>query len=1260
MLSHLAIDPPTMAWVSVLLLLGGEVAALYSTRNLYRLIAVSTVAEIGYVLLGFSVGGPAGDSGAYMHLSYQIVMRGLMALTAWWLIRRTGSARLDDLTGSGQRQPVAATLFGFAMFSVMGLSPFKGSFSKFMVLYAAVEQGYWAVAALGIIASIIATIYYILVIQRVCLAAPRHGIALAPAPKAAMPFLAVLSIATITFSLWPDPIVYLAGTLAAVPSPALLPQFDSPWSLIALVPYAGGFALYALGRVSPRGRDWAAIALAAAVVAMVWLEPGLDPASRLFGLVFAGVSFVVVLYSVGYIRYSAHAGRYWFFLFLMIGSLLGLVTAKEFGNFYVFWELMTWTSYLLVVHEQTDRALRAGFVYFVMCAGAAYVMQFGILLVHAQLGTFDMAAIGAHISDMTPETGVIAAACILVGFLVKAGFFPAHSWLPLAHPAAPSSISGPLSSILTKAGIFGMTKVLFTVFGATALARFSAAQPELPTLASVITALGCATLLYGEVMALRQTEIKRMLAYSTLAQIGEIGAVLGLGSALATTGALMHVTNHAAMKTLLFFAAGAFILQSGRRQIKDLAGLGRVMPFTAACYAIATLAIMGLPPFSGFISKFLLVAGAADAGRVDVAAILLLGSVIAVFYYIKVVRLLFFHPYEGNAVTEAPPAMRLAMGVLAGAIIAGGLAPSWQLGLVKPVADLIAARADLAPVILPAVVMQWPAPSALLALGAVAVWLLGRRSKAASGGLAVMLSLAAVAAILVDAPRFDALSMGFALIVAVLGTANMLYAQGYMAHGHAQPRFYAMFLLLMAGLIGMAASRDAFNFFAFWELMSSWALYFAIIHEETEDARREGFKYFIFNTIGAALMFLGVTMLGAKAGGYDFAVIAAALPAMPVAWMGGALGLVFAGMVMKAAQLPVRIDYQMHPATAPTPISGYISAVLLKSGPWGVLKLYALAGGATLIGRIGLVGGLPMVTEIIAAIGGITILYAGAMAMIQTGIKRLLIYSTVCQLGYMVMAIALGTSLGVTAGLMHLANHALLKDLLFMAAGCVMVRSHAETLDQLGGLGRRMPVTFSVFLIAGLSLSGLPPLNGFASKWLIFQAAFQSGHLLLGAAAMVSSLFTLAAILKFAHAAFMGAPSAQAAHAQEAPASMLVPMIVMTAACVVLGVAPGLLLVPIAAIVAQLGMQPLAATWFGPLPGLESWHPGLLTVAMLILVPFLVAYLRRGRGKGVITIHNHACGVGTLSPAAGHVNASNLFETPDRVIRSLLRVRDRA
>lgn len=1255
MLASTSFDPALTAWLGAIILLFGELFALLSLRNLPRLIVISTIAEIGYVLLGIGLGGSAGDTGALMHLGYQAVMRGLVILTAAWLIRRTGSTKLDDLAGSGQRMPVAATLFGFGMFSVMGLSPFKGSFSKFLVLYSAIEKGQWLLAAVGTLASIIAAVYYIVIIQRVCLQPAARKVELRSAPDWLAVPIGLLTTLTIAMSIWPEPVLHHAAALAGVLNVSTVPQFESPWSTLVLVPYVGAFVLYAIGHFSARGRDGAALLVAATTVVLTLQEPGLDPVSRLFALIFVGIAFLVVLYSHGYMKHAEQTNRYTFFVFLLVGSLLGLATAHEFGNFYVFWELMTWSSYLLVVHEQTPKALKAGMVYFLMCASGAYIMHFGILLVHAQVGSFEFATVAAQIGQISPAVGMLAALCFFVGFAVKAGFVPLHAWLPLAHPEAPSSISAPLSGILTKAGVFGIVKVLYVVFGAAALSRFASTGFDLGLL---LVVLGCATLVFGEVMALLQTEIKRMLAYSTLAQIGEIGAILGLGTSLATSAALLHVSNHAVMKTLLFFAAGAFILQSGKRQIKELAGLGKVMPVTAGCYALATISIMGLPPFSGFISKFLMITAAVAAGRVEVAALILIGSVVAAFYYLRIVRVLFFQPYTGPAVKEAPASMLLALGVLAAAIVFGGIDPSFQLGAVQAIGDLVASRAGLPPVSLPDVTIFWPMATAIATVGAVAVWLLGKVAPSAAAKLAIVVPAAAFFAILGQPERYDALSFAFALLVAGVGTLNMAYATGYMAHGagqHRQPRFYAAFSLLMAGLIGMAGSHDFFNFFAFWELMSSWALYVALVHEETGDARREAMKYFMFNTVGACFMFLGIAMFGTASGSFDFSAIAQAASGMSVTWLGAAVVLVFLGMLMKAAMLPIRIDYQMHPATAPTPVSGYISSVLLKSGPYGVLKLFALLGGAALFERLGVISGMPLVMVAVAVIGGVTLLYAGAMAVIQTGIKRLLIYSTVCQLGYITMALALGTTLGVAGGLMHFVNHMMLKDLLFLCAGCIMVSSHATTLDQLGGLGRKMPITFGIFLFAGLSLAGVPPLNGFASKWLIYQAAFGSGHYVLGIFALIASLFTLAAVLKFVHAAFMGSPGAAAEHAEEAPAIMLVPMGILVVGCVAVGMMPGLLLVPIATILQQLGMTPIDVSWGGALPGTGGWHPGVLSVLLLVLAGITWLYLRLGRGGApVIRSPIHLCGVTDIAPAAAHVGASNLFESPNAAIRGLL------
>ncbi|MDR3440683.1 proton-conducting transporter membrane subunit [Telmatospirillum sp.] len=1242
-----------LAWGGVLLLLAGEVAALASMRNVLRALVISSLAEMGYVLFGFGLGSVAADTGAVMHIAYQVVMRGLLFLALVPLVRAAGGSRLDQMAGIGQTNRAASLMFGFAMFSVMGLSPFKGSFSKFLVLYGAIEQGQWGLAVFGTLASIVSLFVYVTIIQRICFERRPEDEPAGQSSPIGMLWLplAILTAATIGMSLDPQPLEAWAQRMVGAVGGAGLPDYESPWSMLVLVPYLGGFALYGIGLVSGRLRDLAAIALAAATLVLAWQNGNSDAASWLFAVIFAAVALVVVLYSFAYIRAHENANRYYFFLFLAIGSLLGLATEQQFGNFYVFWELMTWTTYFLVIHEQSEKALKAGRKYFLMCATGAYVMHFGILLLHAQIGSFDMVTIAANVDHLPPGVTTAIVFLFMAGFAVKAGLFPVHGWLPDAHPVAPSSISAPMSGIVTKAGVFGLIKVLFVLFGAGLLSKASPAG-SFSSFGLTLSGLGAVTVVYAEIKALRERELKRMLAYSTLAQVGEIIAVLGLGSYLALAGATFHVMNHAAMKSLLFLAAGSFIFRLGRKSIDDFKGVGRAMPLTGLFFAIGALGVMGLPPFSGFFSKFLMIYACVEAGQWPLAAIILTGSVIGAVYYARVLRILFFERYEGAPVAEAPFSMLLATGLLAVVVVLGGLLPGYGVDLVRPVADLAASRGGMLVVDIPNLQMLWPTSAIVAALGAGLAFFVGRYHPVPAGLLSVLAMLGSVAAILAEGAYGETLSFWFALLIAGVGAVNLLHSIGYMRHGHAHGRYYFLFLAMIAGLLGMAASPDLFNFFAFWEIMSSWTLFFLIIHEETPEALREGFKYFLFNFIGASIMFLGIAMLGARSGGFGFDQIRAAAPGMELPWLAGSLVLILLGLAMKAAMLPIRIDYQMHPATAPTPVSGYISSVLLKSGPYGVLKLFAVLGGTVLFSRLGMVMDVSLPFYVLSVVAAITVLYAGAQAMIQTGVKRVLIYATVCQLGYILLGLSLGSAIGVAGGLMHLVNHMLLKDTLFLAAGCILAQAHVVDLDDLGGLGRKMPWTMGMFLFAGLSIAGVPPLNGFTSKWMIFQACLQSGHYLLGLAALMGSLFTLAAILKFAHAAFMGETTRASETMTEAPACMLVAMGVLVASSVAIGFFPGLLLVPIAGIQQSLGLDAVVATWSGPLPGLGGWSNGPL--ALLLIAPGMVAWLYTRCGGSKVRVGNvHLCG-NAFDLKESKMNVNSLYESPDGLIRTVL------
>ncbi len=460
--------------------------------------------------------------------------------------------------------------------------------------------------------------------------------------------------------------------------------------------------------------------------------------------------------------------------------------------------------------------------------------------------------------------------------------------------------------------------------------------------------------------------------------------------------------------------------------------------------------------------------------------------------------------------------------------------------------------------------------------------------------------------------------------------------------------------MMIGGLLGLTAARNLFDFFAFWELMSSWTLYLVTVHEETDEALREGYKYFIFNFIGASFLFLGVTLLATQAHSFALSDLSHAASLIPAPALWSTLALIFLGLLMKAAQLPIRIDIQMHPVPAPTPVSGYISAVLLKAGPWGILKIFVLLGAAATFARLRhdlpWAPDLMRVTSVVAAI---TILYAGAKAMVETGIKRVLIYSTVSQLGYILLGLSLGTPLGVAGGLMHAVNHMLLKNTLFLVAGSILSQTPVRTLDELGGLGRRMPITFGIFFFAGLSVSGIPPLNGFSSKWMIYQACFESGHYLLGLSAMLSSLFTLAAMLKFAHSAFMGPPTPAALQVSEPPKVMLIPMLVLVGASVAISAFPGILLVPVSHVQLALGLEAVSATWLGGVPGPAPWHP--LALALGLGGSALLAWGYRLLSSPMRSLSPIYTGGVLARPGERmEVPASSLYETPARLIRAAL------
>lgn len=1210
----------------LLFLLYGAWQAIRQRQNARRLILWGAVHDAGLICMALGAANAAAGTGVWLFVAFQLLARGL----SWSALNSLAgpaapSATFAALRGAVKLQPVNGALFALGLMASVGGSPFLIPEGRLFITQGILASSLPLHCGLfcTVLAAVTATVLIALHVDalRQCFLQPCStacdGAASGSCRSDALTL--VLGVLVALMGLARGPMLDVAAGWAGlqVAHATVHPAF---WIYFAGA-FVCGVAAWAKFRWMPH---LGVLACAAALAATLTLDAP-APVALLFLVMIGFIAFIVSVYSLGYMAHAHRQGWYWFFLLLTFASLAGIVSTPDMAAMYGYWELMTFASYFLVVHEANRVAFDAGFKYYLMCAGGALLMLPGMLLLgNGGLGLADVRIQSALLS---PHVLNMAALLCLVGFGVKAGLVPLHSWLPDAHPAAPSSVSGPLSGIITKMGMFGIVVLLL---GQTNGALFAKADVfGLSWFGSILTFMGAATLIFGELMALKQDDIKRMLAYSTLGQLGEIALVLGMGTWLATAGALSHMLSHAIMKDLLFLGAGALILRAGSRKLADLRGLGQCMPWTVSCMAVGLICIMGLPPFTAFFSKYLMIQSAIHAGHPALAALILIGSLVGAIYYVRILKTLVFEerPADLPMVEEAPWSIRGALMALAALSLLLGLAPWAPLTLVIPVASACFAPASMDLVVLQSVMAPWPIYVAVPVFGALLPAFFRRNPIWAARSSAFVLLLTAALVIFLGRD-LDTLSYCFALIVPLIGALNVFYAQGYMSHSHTQWRFYCAFTAMCGGLVGISASTYLFQFFLFWEIMSSWTLYMAIAHEGDKASLREAFKYFFFNVLGAGFIFVGVCVLGPatpfSSESMQHLTKIFLLPGW-VVWGGTALLAI--GFVMKAAQLPFRIDWQMHPALAPTPVSGYISSVLLKSSILGLIKLFMLMGGS--LAMIGASAAWPneLIQTVVMWIGGITIVMAATQALLVNNVKLVFIYSTVSQIGYMVLAVAAGGALGYAGGMLHVINHVFFKDLLFLVCGAVMFATHADSLDDLGGIGRKMPFTLCMFAIAGLSVVGVPPTSGFSSKWIIYHALMQADQPFLALLSLVGSVLTLAYIAKFLHAAFLGQPSKHLDHVQEAPLTMRVPMAILAIGCIITGIFPGLMLWPINAILGDYNAGSLVVGLSGLQEGPGAWNATGLSVMMVIAAAAGWYFVRRFVVLREVDVHT--CGLPT-------------------------------
>ena len=334
---------------------------------------------------------------------------------------------------------------------------------------------------------------------------------------------------------------------------------------------------------------------------------------------------------------------------LCLAGLLGVTITGDAFNIFVFLEISSLSSYILISLGRQPMALTAAYRYLVLGTIGATFYLIGVGLLYQATGTLNIADLAVRVAEVGDSRSVRASfGFMTVGLGIKLALFPLHVWLPNAYAYAPSVSSAFLAATATKVSIYVLVRVFFTIFGP----DYSF---ETMPLDVVLLPLAVAAMFVGSLVAIFQDDVKRMLAYSSVAQIGYMIAGICLASVIGLTGGLLHLFNHALMKGVLFLAMGCVVYRLGSVMLDDLSGLGRRMPWTMAAFVVGGLSLIGIPLTAGFVSKWYLILGALDKDWWWLAALILLSSLLAIIYVWRIIEVAYLRaPPEGAQRSEAP------------------------------------------------------------------------------------------------------------------------------------------------------------------------------------------------------------------------------------------------------------------------------------------------------------------------------------------------------------------------------------------------------------------------------------------------------------------------------------------------------------------------------------------------------------------------------------------------------------------------------
>ena len=747
------------------------------------------------------------------------------------------------------------------------------------------------------------------------------------------------------------------------------------------------------------------------------------------------------------------------YLLLFVGLNVMIMT-RDLFNLFVFLEISSVAIVGLVLLQRDHKAMSAGFKYLVATGVISGLLLIGITFIYQYAGSLYIDDIIR--ADLTAiKGGVVAVFLIMMALALELKPFPANGWALDVYQAAHPGLAALISAAFASAMIFVLHKVMPLAGDAWQ---------------NMFATLGGLTFIGSNLLGIKQKNARRLLGYSSTGQVGLLVMVVGLTHILGDTITLIAyglLVSHYLAKAGLFWMAGLM----GQDNLRNWSVL-RKKPFMIAIFGSFLFALIGFPPFPSFFAKWELVMQLSAGGGYVWIVILLLGSLLEGVYLFR------WLGYTLKLENEELPSFQLPWNKIVPVAIAGiGL---FVLGYFSaPIATGAASLSFL--------------PLAIVVVIFFLDFLPAR--------LKNILAIAALSwygyMILPGFYETDGLRFFFGIIFILGGILTLVAGFAYKGRRRG---FYPAALLMFVGLGQLLTAETMLQFFFAWELMTLGS-YILIIRGK--NSITHGYSYMLFSVGGAYLMLAG---FGIAYAGSGMATLDALSNIPMMATLASAL--IAIGFMTKTATLGVHIWLPGAHAEAESDVSPMVSAILLKAGVFGLVLLAIFMGGEQAEGH-------PLF-YVLGWLGAITALVANLSAVFQEDAKRLLAYSSIGQLGYILFAFSIMTHVGWLAGFTYTINHFMYKAVLFLVVGGIVLRLRTHYMHEMGGLIKRMPYSFIAVLIGIIALSGLPPLSGFAGKWLFYNASINKGWYFQGAIVFFSGIIAFLYLYRLIHSIFLG------------------------------------------------------------------------------------------------------------------------------------------